>query len=192
EHRMLRAERGHGLLAKAVAAQRSGERAREGAQFAEGDGQDRHGAAPEAIRLRAYAQSVADCNARRYRSVADCNARVRFLGGPAALAEWRRAPSGSTVTGLVGEAELVELPGHLAPLGRHVAIQPPALGIASRLGLRVALLGAGAELFQVRHAGSTRRTRRGCAADQRADLSASEPPEPWARCAARDRAHVEQ
>src|SRR5262249_46377851 len=35
-------------------------------------------------------------------------------------------------------------------------IPPPDVGIVSRLGLRLALLGAGAELFRVQHAGPTR------------------------------------
>src|SRR5262245_28625825 len=56
--------------------------------------------------------------------------------------------------------ELLELPGHLAPLRCHVAIQQPDLGIERRLGLRLTLLRAGAELFsRVHHTGPTRRTR---------------------------------
>src|SRR5262249_42189940 len=45
------------------------------------------------------------------------------------------------------------------PLRRHVAIPTPDVGIMSRLGLRLALLGAGAELFRVHHADPTRWTR---------------------------------
>src|SRR5262249_21227192 len=57
------------------------------------------------------------------------------------------------------DVKLLVLLGQVAPLRRHVAIPPPDLGIMSRLGLRLALLGPSAELFRVHHAEITRRTR---------------------------------
>jgi len=61
----------------------------------------------------------------------------------------------------------------------YVAIPPPDVGIMSRLGLRLALVGLGAELFRVRHADPTHWTRPrlpgSAAADQRVDLNAAEP-----------------
>src|SRR5262249_29611700 len=56
-------------------------------------------------------------------------------------------------------SKLRVLLGQLAPLRRYVAIPPPDVGIMSRLGLRLALVGLGAELFRVRHADPTHWTR---------------------------------
>src|SRR5262245_43891791 len=69
------------------------------------------------------------------------------------LAESRWAqdgPSSSIVGGSVAQAELITLSSHLAILGRHVAIQPPELGIMSRFRFYLAFVGSDAEFFRLR------------------------------------------
>ena len=41
------------------------------------------------------------------------------------------------------------LASHLAPLGRHVPIQPSDIGIVSRFGFYLAFVGSDAELFRL-------------------------------------------
>jgi hypothetical protein len=59
------------------------------------------------------------------------------------------APRGR-LGGSVAQPELVALPGQLAPLGRHVSIEPPELGIMSRFRFYLAFVGSDAEFFRLR------------------------------------------
>ena len=50
---------------------------------------------------------------------------------------------------VVVQAEFIMLASHLAPLGRHVPIQPSDIGIVSRFGFYLAFVGSDAELFRL-------------------------------------------
>jgi len=64
-------------------------------------------------------------------------------GEPSAVS--RRLPAYSAV-----QAEFITLSSHLAPLSRHVPIQPSDIGIMSRFGFYLAFVGSDAELFRLR------------------------------------------
>jgi len=74
------------------------------------------------------------------------------LQGSRADARWirsrGRAAVGSIAT-VVVQAEFIMLASHLAPLGRHVPIQPSDIGIVSRFGFYLAFVGSDAELFRL-------------------------------------------
>ena len=74
------------------------------------------------------------------------------LQGSRADARWIRSRGrgavGSIAT-VVVQAEFIMLASHLAPLGRHVPIQPSDIGIVSRFGFYLAFVGSDAELFRL-------------------------------------------
>jgi len=83
------------------------------------------------------------CAGRSFSRVARTRAWIRSRG--------RRAPSAvSRRSGSVVQAEFIMLASHLAPLGRHVPIQPSDIGIVSRFGFYLAFVGSDAELFRLR------------------------------------------
>src|SRR5262249_46337822 len=83
------------------------------------------------------------CAGRSFSRVARTRAWIRSRG--------RRAPSAvSRRFGSVVKAEFIMLASHLAPLGRHVPIQPSDIGIVSRFGFYLAFVGSDAELFRLR------------------------------------------
>ena len=83
------------------------------------------------------------CAGRSFSRVARTRAWIRSRG--------RRAPSAVSRRrfGSVVQAEFIMLASHLAPLGRHVPIQPSDIGIVSRFGFYLAFVGSDAELFRL-------------------------------------------
>jgi hypothetical protein len=55
----------------------------------------------------------------------------------------------SSIATVVVQAEFIMLASHLAPLGRHLPIQPSDIGIVSRFGFYLAFVGSDAELFRL-------------------------------------------
>ena len=80
------------------------------------------------------------CAGRSFSRVARTRAWIRSRG---------RGAVGSIAT-VVVQAEFIMLASHLAPLGRHVPIQPSDIGIVSRFGFYLAFVGSDAELFRLR------------------------------------------